>query len=229
MDIGLKKIIDFKKELEEKSGKLNAVLMKKNKKNEDNDKLKEEERNLLNLNKGIISNKEELEYYMNNIKKFKKKKIIFTALMILIVEIALIICSVLNSYFNLSLIIYFNIFLIPVSFLFGDVNDYSGAKKFLKNNKLEDIEKELKENQKQLNLNKEKQNNIENELNDLKNNENLLRESIQSLRAEIEKINNIRTDIINNYISDNRELDQLLNKAYNIYEKEGKTKQFIKE
>lgn len=107
------------------------------------------------------------------------------------------------------------------------VFDYSNKKNKYKVGNLEEISKEIDDKTKLIEFTKNKIKELENKFTDLKNNQDNLSNSINIINEEILSIETIRNEIIETYCKDNKELDNLLDTAYD--EKiEGKQKQKIK-
>lgn len=234
MDKGLEKINFLNIKLNTK--KENLALLEKiiSEKEEEKEEL-EIEKNILNItNESIVEEKNEVENCTKNIKKAKRNKHITTICSIIILELLSIILTktimsaALMTDMPKYIILIHNIYIIPLSIMFGDVSNYRYKKKYLKKHKLENVEKGLEENLEKINANNKQMNVVENQLEILNNDKNKLVLEIENLEKEIEKINLIRKDIIDAFIEDNKALNNLLNAGYEIYVEE-KEKQLIKE
>lgn len=228
MDKGLEKINELTNEIEKLLNRVYEL--------EKEERIKSNQQMQLNKNQEDLnckidelnSNRDELLYKQKNIKKWKRNTILGTIgyLILFTIIMATLYLSV-EKNISFSNVIIPSLVLIPSALLCGENNNYYSNKKYLKTHRLEDIEEEIKENEKDLSLNKKKKNEIDDELIELLNNKKELKNQIQLFSIEIENIKNIRKDIIDDYLKDNKKLDRLLNKGYKTFTKDNE-KQKVK-
>lgn len=216
MDKALKKINELKQKLEELDDEKYFIEHKRNcKENEINPIYIENEG--LRLEKIRLEQiKNKIQYNLSNIKKWKRNTIIKTTLLSLVCLVLTIITS-LGTGENVITMIFILGVGIPGAILCGESNDYYSARKYLKTHKLEEIEKEIEENQKNYSLNNEKINMIESELTKINIELNKVVSEINLAEEEIKQLNTLRASIINRYLNNNQEFDNLINTKYKIY------------
>lgn len=215
MDKAYEKIIELKEEL-----KL-LYIEKNNIKNKKDAKISEineyyKEKSILKAEKHELdSDKVDLQYKLSNIKKWKRNTILKTILGVLYC-IAMI--ALLNSKINIPTLL--NLILIsitvPTAILAGESGNYYWNRKYLKTHKLDDIENRIEENIKNYSLNNDKIVILESELTELITELNELRNKINLTEDEIEKLNSLRIESINEYLTNNLEFDNLVNKKYEL-------------
>lgn len=164
----------------------------------------------------LNSKKKYIQNISANLNKSKRKMLVYTSITILIFEIVLVSCL---CYFNFSApaikaILTFNIPGILYCVFCGDVDGYRSKRKYLKKNKIKDVEKEIDENNKYLKSYDKEMNDIEIELSNLLIKQEEIKNKINLTETEIEKLEDIRNTVINNYINDNQELDNIINNEY---------------
>lgn len=215
MDKAYEKIIELKEELKLLYIEKNNIKDKKDAKiSEINEYYKE--KSILKAEKHELdSDKVDLQYKLSNIKKWKRNTILKTILGVLYC-IAMI--ALLNSKINIPTLL--NLILIsitvPTAILAGESGNYYWNRKYLKTHKLDDIENRLEENIKNYSLNNDKIVILESELTELITELNELRNKINLTEDEIEKLNSLRIESINEYLTNNLEFDNLVNKKYEL-------------
>lgn len=225
MDKALKKINELKQKLEELYVEKDNIEDKIDFKNQDRLECSIGHDKLVRTKKRLENRKQNIEYKQSNLKKWKKQMIICTSILILISEFIIVglSFSILSPNAALTLTLLTNMLCIPGCIFAGDVNNYKLHKKYLKEHKLENVEKELAENSKELEFSKKHMDKLNIELNNFLNTQEDILNNINLLESEIKNIKNIRATVIEEYIKDNQELDILIN---NEYEKENQ-KQLI--
>ena len=216
MDRALKKINELKQKLEELYDEKDVIEHKRDcKENEinpiyiENEGLRLEKRRLEQI-------KDKTQYNLSNIKKWKRNTIIKTTLLALF-SLILTILMCLGADKDVIAMIFILGAGIPGAILFGESNDYYSARKHLKTHKLEEIEKEIEENQKSYSLNNDKINMIESELTKINIELNKVVSEVNLVEEEIKQLNTLRASIINRYLNNNQEFDNLVNTKYKIH------------
>ncbi len=232
MDKGLEKINELNKKLINIIKNLDIVEKKILEKNVELSILKEEKNLLDDANESLNSDKLKIEYCMHHIKKAKRTKYMCILVRMIVLEIIclLLSLSVLGTDIPNILFPLYNLFVVPLAIIGSDKEDYKSKKRYLKKHNLEEINVELEDIKKQIELNKEKQKPLREKLNIFNDDRDRLNINKENIENKIEQITNLRNDIIEAYISDNKELNYLLNSGYNIYLDDQETnKQLIKE
>lgn len=192
MNIGMKMINEIKEKITDLENQINL------KENEEKN-LKEEKTSLdaklsllINDNKFSEDKKEEIEYKNNNIGKWKKKTIINTLLITLAYNlIAIILMLAFLGYFNPTGLLITNVFTLPYAAFIGQSNNYYSNKRFLKKNKLEDVEKEINNTNEKINSIKKKMSEIDIKLENIETIKDILNQEIKNAKVEITKIENM--------------------------------------
>lgn len=215
MDKAYEKIIELKEELKLLYIEKNNI---KDKKDAKISEIKEcyKEKSILKAEKHELdSDKVDLQYKLSNIKKWKRNTILKTILGVLC---CISMIALLNSKINIPTLL--NLILIsitvPTAILTGESGNYYWNRKYLKTHKLDDIENRLEENIKNYSLNNDKIVILESELTELITELNELSNKINLTEDEIEKLNSLRIESINEYLTNNLEFDNLVNKKYEL-------------
>lgn len=226
MDKGLEKINILKKNLESLNEELIRTDDLRMEKCSEKNKLKTDGCLLENSLDVLNEKKSKIEYKSKNIKKWRNKTIIKTTLMTLITQFLLYLAFSTVPY-TISYIIT-SLLTLVFSVLIGESNNYYFNRKYLKKNKVDDVLIKINECKNILKNTNKKQNKIDNEISVLDEKVEEIQTEIANIKTKITEIEDIRMDVINNFLESNKEIGTLLDSAYNLYE-EQKNKQFIKE
>lgn len=220
MDKGLIILNELKKELENLKANYDVVIFEKEETSNElmilNGGRKKLELNLRELkDKEII-----LKEAPQKLKEYKKKiiKLYFFgfSLFSVILSILLTFISIKNNLGTLYILENSAQLLVGgslISTLMG-IFDYSNKQEKYKVGNLEEINKEINEKTDLLEFTKNKINELQQILADLKSNQEKLSDLINIINDKINSIEKIRTEIIETYCKDNKELDDLLDNAY---------------
>lgn len=217
MDTGLQKINELKKKLEQLYIEKDDIEEKINFNNKNKKHYSFVYDKLIRNESKLKHKKAKIKYKQSNLKKWKINTIIITIIAILILEGI----TSLGSFFNVDpinavkLIAIFNPIIITMGIMFGNITPYYSSKKYLKQNKIEDVENELNENSKKIKINRKYIEELNEELNNLLTIKGELLSNIDLLENEINNITTIRTNIINEYLNNNLEFDNLFETEYN--------------
>ena len=226
MDKGLEKINILKNNLESLNEELIRTDDLRMEKCSEKNKLKTDGCLLENSLDVLNEKKRKIEYKSKNIKKWRNKTIIKTTLMTLITQFLLYLAFSTVPY-TISYIIT-SLLTLVFSVLIGESNNYYFNRKYLKENKVDDVLIKINECKNILKNTNKKQNKIDNEISVLDEKVEEIQTEIANIKTKITEIEDIRMDVINNFLESNKEIGILLDSAYNLYE-EQKNKQFIKE
>jgi len=181
---------------------------------------KDERKVLLNKNHSLCSKIKDLEYEENNI-QYKLENIkrwkIFTIIKTTLIAISWILAIIFVNFKlggSVLATLICSAFAIPFSIFFGESGCYYFNKKYLKKYKLEDIQKEIKEKSDELSLNNEKITTIEAELAELNSALESIKSKINLTEDEIKELRIFRSDVINKFINNNTEFESLVCKEY---------------
>lgn len=225
MDKALEKIIELDKKIVDLVLEISEI---KEKEKEEIENIKQLEKEQNELERGINrfkSNKEDLEIKQKNLNRYKRQTILYTTLLLLFTELIIVAASIyFSGMIGITTFITVNFLSIPCCIHIGGVGFYFQAKKLLKEENIEDIEKEIIKRKKELDLNLQNKNNIRDELIELKNNRLKLEKEKYILDTEKFKLVNLRNTVIKKYLDNNKELDNIINTEY---EKE-QQKQLVK-
>jgi len=220
MDKGLIKIQELELELKKLSEELKQIDEKT-----DTKKVRigliEEKIKYFDRNKKFAESEKKSYYFKKrNIEKWEKKTFIKTTIMFLIVGS---IIALVNKFFLFAatpdiIAIILNLTMIltggKFALKYGESNDYYIHKKYLENNSLEKINQKIFEHQQEYNKECKKQETIKSEMIELNNKKEDIIYNVNLLKNKIESLKNVRTNIINEYIENNNELEELLNEGY---------------
>ena len=226
MDKGLEKINILKNNLESLNEELIRTDDLRMEKCSEKNKLKTDGCLLENSLDVLNEKKRKIEYKSKNIKKWRNKTIIKTTLMTLITQFLLYLAFSTVPY-TISYIIT-SLLTLVFSVLIGESNNYYFNRKYLKENKVDDVLIKINECKNILKNTNKKQNKLDNEISVLDEKVEEIQTEIANVKTKITEIEDIRMDVINNFLESNKEIGKLLDSAYNLYE-EQKNKQFIKE
>ena len=226
MDKGLEKINILKNNLESLNEELIRTDDLRMEKCSEKNKLKTDGCLLENSLDVLNDKKRKIEYKSKNIKKWRNKTIIKTTLITLITQFLLYLAFSTVPY-TISYIIT-SLLTLVFSVLIGESNNYYFNRKYLKKNKVDDVLLKINECKNILKNTNKKQNKIDNEISVLDEKVEEIQTEIANIKTKITEIEDIRMDVINNFLESNKEIGILLDSAYNLYE-EQKNKQFIKE
>ena len=226
MDKGLEKINILKNNLESLNEELIRTDDLRMEKCSEKNKLKTDGCLLENSLDVLNEKKRKIEYKSKNIKKWRNKTIIKTTLMTLITQFLLYLAFSTVPY-TITYIIT-SLLTLVFSVLIGESNNYYFNRKYLKENKVDDVLIKINECKNILKNTNKKQNKIDNEISVLDEKVEEIQTEIANIKTKITEIEDIRMDVINNFLESNKEIGILLDSAYNLYE-EQKNKQFIKE
>lgn len=226
MDKGLEKINILKNNLESLNEELIRTDDLRMEKCSEKNKLKTDGCLLENSLDVLNEKKSKIEYKSKNIKKWRNKTIIKTTLMTLITQFLLYLAFSTVPY-TITYIIT-SLLTLVFSVLIGESNNYYFNRKYLKENKVDDVLIKINECKNILKNTNKKQNKIDNEISVLDEKVEEIQTEIANIKTKITEIEDIRMDVINNFLESNKEIGILLDSAYNLYE-EQKNKQFIKE
>ena len=226
MDKGLEKINILKNNLESLNEELIRTDDLRMEKCSEKNKLKTDGCLLENSLDVLNEKKRKIEYKSKNIKKWRNKTIIKTTLITLITQFLLYLAFSTVPY-TISYIIT-SLLTLVFSVLIGESNNYYFNRKYLKKNKVDDVLIKINECKNILKNTNKKQNKIDNEISVLDEKVEEIQTEIANIKTKITEIEDIRMDVINNFLESNKEIGILLDSAYNLYD-EQKNKQFIKE
>lgn len=173
---------------------------------------------ICNLNAKLIQEKEELEskkskikYKSKNIKKGKKFTILNT---IFYAAFFALVITLLNLKLNVSVLmtVICSAFAIPLAVFLGESGNYYFNRKYLKKHKLEDVEKEINEKEKKISFNNKKINTLQSQLTELNIEKVEIEDRIDLTEEEIQELLNLRSAVIRQFIKDNQEFDNLVEK-----------------
>lgn len=180
--------------------------------------------------KKSISERDKSRYLhiQKNIKKWKKQTIILSTISLLWLELVSFGFPLLfNRSIDLPIVLLIHIIGVPSTIISCEVNDYYSKKKYLKQHNLSDIESKIKEYEEEIDLNKKEVVAIGTEFQVIYKTLNDLSTEIDKMKLEVNSLEKNRTDVINNYIANNKELDASINNEVNEYYEE-KNKVFTK-
>lgn len=229
MDRGLEKINELTMDLALNKVETGKIQKKIELKTENEFLLYQDLDSLIAERKGLEEEKKALIYKQKNIKKWKIQTILFTVMVLAlmqIIPILLIINVKAKVLSSIIALISYNLLISPACINFADIFGYRSTKKYLKNHNMKDLEKEIEENEQDISLIKQKLKVIKKDLDELSINKQDLENNINLLSKEIEKIKDIRNNIINEYL-ESSELENLLNVGYDSFDEE-KNKQNTK-
>lgn len=217
MDKALQKINELYKILECLCLEKDNIKTEINLKNKQKGDLVRKQEILISKEIELDSKKKDIEYKIDNLEKWKKQRNITSFIAVSIMEFFILAISF--SRFNLipALIVSSALSTVglPLLIVASDIHNYRWNKKYLKQNKIEDVKNDIAENNKALELNKIALDKIETELFNLLNQQNLNNDSIYLLENRIKLLKGFRNEIINEYLSNNQEFEKVVEEKYN--------------
>lgn len=170
--------------------------------------LKEEKKDLIVRNQKIADEE-------------KKSKIKFWAMFIIMnICVLLLLFTIGKPLISVFILVAFNLLFTPSFSILSGIEDCKAEREYLKKNTIENTDEKILRNKKNIKLQKEKISFNNNKLNILKENICQIENFIEIFEERIEEIHDIRQSIIIDFITQNNELDNLINSNYIEYEKQ---------
>ena len=191
---------------------------------EEKEQLSLELNNLLNCHYELETKRNKIILTNQQIKtKEKQAKIRFWATVVTLnffLSVALL--TVGKPIATLFIIAATNLILDPNIAIFSGLEDCKLEKEFLKNNSIKDVQQEIDESRKKISLQKEKIKINNKKIKKGKDNILQIENFIQIYEERIKEIDDIRKAVIDKFLTENQELDNLINNSYSDYENRNK-------
>jgi len=225
MDKGLQKITKLKEKIEILLNEVNEIDIIKEQKTKENYETDKTICNLLNKKSRINEVKSNINYKQKNIKKYKAHFIAYVIGCLLFHGACVVMLNSMIASYHLLGTVLFSASIVPLYIGLVKESNYIRSRQYLKQHKIDFVEKQINEIDQELSLNKEKRDNNSSEITKLTNNKKEIQNEITSLEQEIENIQNMRKTIITKFLESDKDLEAFLDIAYVAFEEQkNKTK-----